>query len=278
MAGKKAKSNFTGPGRKLTSGEVIVNDNEDYYPSESDSSASDINEDEVVVSDCEDEVDAAADADPSESEGGGEEEGGDEEEEFESAEEVQHDEALGEDYIETIDEVTKKVKRSKPEMSEEARKQKQKEGILGDDRYKQSMKNGMTRAARVIKEHEANIGRAFSAIDMSDVGKKSLSAKTREARYKLCANGMWEDSGKTTKKGKKIFRLVKNATNNAALKPCGCRICLKRADFRSYSKPDKPTKSTRSGLKRGFFKYGEGYILGESDRMDKRKKTNETEN
>ncbi|KAF5872688.1 uncharacterized protein Bfra_006051 [Botrytis fragariae] len=265
---RRKKSNFTGPGRKLFSDEVVLDQNEDYHPSESDTSPSDLDENEVVISDCDEDVDEGADADPSESEGEEEEE----EDDKESVEEVESDEEIGNDYVEVVDNETKKVTRKKSNIPEQVRRQKQKEGVLKDNRFEQSGKNGMLRAARVIKEHEANIGMAFSAVDMSDVGKRSLSAKTRKIKYKECANGMWEPTGKKTKKGKDIFRLIKNPTNNAPIKPCGCRICLRRADFRSYSQPDKPLKSNRSGLKRGFFKYGEGNVLGgEGD--EKRVKT-----
>ncbi|KAF7877220.1 hypothetical protein EAF04_000905 [Stromatinia cepivora] len=135
------------------------------------------------------------------------------------------------------------------------------ESLLKDERYTQSEMNGRLRFAAAVISAEANVGIPFSVIDMSDHGAKSQAAKTIKSLFRPCTNGEYVATGKKNKKGKPYYKKVPGGPPKFD-PSCQCKHCTKRRDFAGHLNDDSPAKTSRSGLKRGINKYGEGQMVG----------------
>ena len=102
----------------------------------------------------------------------------------------------------------------------------------------------------LYKEENAKLKGNCPEIDCSDIS----NGETIRAEMAPCKNGRYVPF--LAEKGMRYKELPEMRETN---EDCDCEICLKRKEFMM---PDFPIGSTRSGARRGFYKYGDGHVLG----------------
>ena len=107
--------------------------------------------------------------------------------------------------------------------------------------------------------------KGFEEFDFSDNSKlgskdRAVAAECKVGRYIM----KFDKSGKSRLHELSDKEIAKLDAENLDPTPCVCQVCTKRRDF--MGEVTAARGSTRSGNKRGFWKYGEGHRLDEADK------------